>query len=179
MRRTGIAALILAAALTASCGKPVLREADPSLGDYYTKEEYKKLSSEQREQYCQDLADQLETYQDQIAQGEEALASLSKGTPRLAAELDSLRALEAQLTERLAAERAKPAHAPAPASTAKPSGGAATSYVVKPGDSLWKISASPSVYGSADSWQRLYEANRGTIHDPNVIHPGQEISIPR
>ena len=40
----------------AGCGKPVLRVADASLGDYYTQEEYQKLRKEQREEYCRELA---------------------------------------------------------------------------------------------------------------------------
>jgi nucleoid-associated protein YgaU len=130
------------------------------------------LSREQREQYCEDLARQLEANEDQIAEAREALTSLRSGLPPLRADVDSLRDAEARLAERLATERSKPARAP---EASRP----ADRYVVRPGDSLWRISGEPGVYGSGERWVRLYEANRGVIRDPNVIHPGQTIRIPR
>ena len=33
-------------------------------------------------------------------------------------------------------------------------------------------------YGSASDWRRIYEANRGTIANPDMIHPGQELVLP-
>lgn len=48
-------------------------------------------------------------------------------------------------------------------------------YEIKPGDSLSKIAQHyPGV-----TWQKLYEANKDVIKDPNVIHPGQKIKIPK
>ena len=49
-------------------------------------------------------------------------------------------------------------------------------YVVKSGDSLSKIAA--EVYGDADRWQEIFEANKDKITDPNVIPLGQELHIP-
>ncbi|RMG02700.1 MAG: LysM peptidoglycan-binding domain-containing protein [Acidobacteria bacterium] len=49
----------------------------------------------------------------------------------------------------------------------------ATTYVVQPGDSLSKIGAK---YGI--SWQKIFEANRDKISDPDKIYPGQELVIP-
>ncbi|MCD7898600.1 MAG: LysM peptidoglycan-binding domain-containing protein [Bacteroides sp.] len=48
-------------------------------------------------------------------------------------------------------------------------------YEVKAGDSLSKIA---SRY-SGMTWKEIYEANKDTIKDPNIIHPGQKIKIPR
>lgn len=50
-------------------------------------------------------------------------------------------------------------------------------YTVKAGDTLSHIAQ--RYYGNASDWRRIYEANRGTIKDPDLIHPGQEIDIPR
>jgi nucleoid-associated protein YgaU len=47
-------------------------------------------------------------------------------------------------------------------------------YEIKPGDSLSKIA---SKY-SGITWQQIFDANRDTIKDPNMIHPGQKIKIP-
>lgn len=52
----------------------------------------------------------------------------------------------------------------------------ANTYTVQAGDSLWKISQ--KFYGDGNQWRRIYEANRGTIKDPDVIHPGQTFTIP-
>ncbi len=49
-------------------------------------------------------------------------------------------------------------------------------YVVKPGDSLSLIAK--RFYGDPMQWKRIYEANRGTISNPDLIHPDQEFIIP-
>lgn len=51
-----------------------------------------------------------------------------------------------------------------------------TTYTVVAGDSLWKISE--KFYGDGNQWRRIYEANKDTIKDPDVIHPGQTFAIP-
>ncbi len=61
------------------------------------------------------------------------------------------------------------------ASTSAPTDDA-RSYTVKSGDSLSKIAK--QVYGDAGEWKRIYEANRDKIKDPDLIHPGQEFTIP-
>jgi hypothetical protein len=43
-------------------------------------------------------------------------------------------------------------------------------------DSLWKISF--AVYGRAFYWPYIWQANKGTIDDPSLIYPGQEIILP-
>ncbi|MFV0332057.1 MAG: LysM peptidoglycan-binding domain-containing protein [Dysgonomonas sp.] len=46
-------------------------------------------------------------------------------------------------------------------------------YEVKSGDSLSKIAKKyPGM-----TWQKIYEANRDQIKDPNIIHPGQKLVI--
>lgn len=50
-----------------------------------------------------------------------------------------------------------------------------TRVVVK-GDSLSRIAK--EVYGSAAKWPLIYEANRDTIQNPDLIHPGQVLRLP-
>lgn len=53
------------------------------------------------------------------------------------------------------------------------------SYTVSGGDSLWKISAMETVYGQGVYWPILHDANGDTISNPDLIYPGQELTIPR
>lgn len=50
-------------------------------------------------------------------------------------------------------------------------------YVVVSGDSLSKIAKRQ--YGDMNQWRRIYEANQDQIKDPDLIHPGQKLKIPR
>lgn len=53
---------------------------------------------------------------------------------------------------------------------------AATFYEVKSGDSLSKIAK--SVYGDANLYMKIFEANKPMLSDPNKIYPGQQLRIP-
>ena len=50
---------------------------------------------------------------------------------------------------------------------------AANTYTVQSGDNLSKIGTKYGV-----SWQKIYEANRDKLNDPDKIYPGQELTIP-
>ncbi len=47
---------------------------------------------------------------------------------------------------------------------------------VQAGDSLSKIAKRE--LGDASKWHALYEANRDTIKNPDLIHPGQVLTLP-
>jgi nucleoid-associated protein YgaU len=49
-------------------------------------------------------------------------------------------------------------------------------YEVKSGDSLSKIAKQE--YGNANEWNRIFEANKDILKDPNKIFPGQKLKIP-
>lgn len=57
-----------------------------------------------------------------------------------------------------------------------PATSAGRTYTVVKGDNLSKIAT--SVYGNANKWRTIYEANKDIIKDPNLIHPGQVLKIP-
>lgn len=57
-----------------------------------------------------------------------------------------------------------------------PPSASARDYTIKSGDSLSKIAK--EFYGNAGDWQKIYQANKDTIKDPNLIYPGQKIKIP-
>jgi nucleoid-associated protein YgaU len=58
----------------------------------------------------------------------------------------------------------------------QPGGNTQRDYVIQSGDSLSKIAR--QFYGNANDWQKIYQANKDKIKDPNLIHPGQKIIIP-
>ena len=49
-------------------------------------------------------------------------------------------------------------------------------YTVAKGDSLWKIAK--TVYGKGTMWKVIYEANKATVKDPNMIIVGQSLILP-
>lgn len=57
------------------------------------------------------------------------------------------------------------------------SGSAEQTYTVQSGDTLSRIAQ--RFYGAANKYAVIFEANRDVIKDPNVIHPGQILRIPK
>ncbi|MEV7471472.1 LysM peptidoglycan-binding domain-containing protein [Streptomyces kronopolitis] len=54
---------------------------------------------------------------------------------------------------------------------------AASQYAVIPGDSLSLIAQKKT--GDADRWREIYRANRDEIRDPDLIYPGQHLTLPQ
>jgi LysM repeat protein len=63
-----------------------------------------------------------------------------------------------------------------PAAPAAPEPAPAQTYTVAEGDTLSAIAE--RFYGDANAWNRIFEANRDQIDNPDVIFPGQELRIP-
>jgi len=53
-------------------------------------------------------------------------------------------------------------------------GGGYEEYTVQPGDSLSRIASHQGV-----NWKEIWDANRDQVKDPNLIHPGQTLRIPK
>lgn len=49
-------------------------------------------------------------------------------------------------------------------------------YTVQKGDTLSHIAK--EVYGKASGWNRIFEANRDQLDNPDLIKPGQVLKIP-
>ena len=52
----------------------------------------------------------------------------------------------------------------------------ARSYTVQSGDNLSKIAK--HVYGDPNKWHAIYDANRDKIKNPDLIQPGQVLTLP-
>lgn len=58
---------------------------------------------------------------------------------------------------------------PAPKTTAK-------TYTVVSGDTLWGIAK--RFYGNGSNYPKIFDANKDKINNPNLIYPGQVLTIP-
>jgi nucleoid-associated protein YgaU len=174
------------------CGKPVLRVADASLGDYYTEKEYKKLQEEQRLEYCEELAEQDSLYREEIADARSAAGRYVRRASAARAAADSLGRLADSLESKVAQVRDLENSLNKSAGRGTKAKGSITregevfasgpgSVVVRvrPGDSLWSLAAREAIYGDGRHWPKLYEANRDRIRDADRIFPGQELTVPR
>lgn len=54
---------------------------------------------------------------------------------------------------------------------------AGSSRVISRGDSLWALSR--LAYGDGSRYAVIFNANRGKIHNPNLIYPGQTVVLPQ
>ncbi len=46
-------------------------------------------------------------------------------------------------------------------------------------DCLWNIAKKREIYNNAWWWPKIWQDNRDQIRDPDVIHPGQKLKIPK
>jgi nucleoid-associated protein YgaU len=164
-----IAVALLALFLLAGCGKRVLRTPDVSKGDYYTAEEFKKLSREQRNSYCDQLASELDNQSKNAETADQKVAEANKRAADLESEVASLDAQIAELQAQISELEAKLAAKPPEAET----------YTVVGGDCLYKISGYENIYNNPVKWPVLYRANRDKIKDPNLIYPDWVLVVPR
>lgn len=162
-----IALLALGALGGSGCSKRVTRQADIAAGDYFTEEEYGNLSGAQREQYCADLADELERLSAATAEAEAADQSAALG--QLQADLARVQSQYTAQGDRVEQIREETEYFES----------LPTSYTVNRGDCLWNISGKEMIYADPIKWPRLYRANRDQIKDPDLIYPDQVLDVPR
>ena len=61
-------------------------------------------------------------------------------------------------------------------SRSRAAGGSGRTYTVKSGDTLSKIAR--ELYGDANEYMKIFNANRDKLSDPDKIQPGQDLVIP-
>ena len=173
MRRLAIAmVLLVAVALVTGCAPGVTRMADPAGGDFYTEEEYQKLSGDQREAYCADLLAAYGDAKDCVSESGDALDAESAAIADLESTLSELRPQLMGLRSEVDALQSQIAYFE----------GLPKVYTVQKGDFLYKIAGMDEIYADPLKWKRIYRANKDVIDgfsNPNLIYPDWELVIPR
>jgi nucleoid-associated protein YgaU len=100
-----------------------------------------------------------------------ALADLASGTYQL--RVDQLRP-DGTVASRIETPFRRDLPAVAPASPASPD--TPPTVTVQPGNSLWTLARVH--YGSGAEYTQIYTANRDLIRDPDLIYPGQILTLP-
>lgn len=142
---------------------------DVSKGQFYTEEEYQKLKKKDRLAYCESLAREadrqkqlLATAQSDLDKTKADVDQLKATTKQVDGELSPIQAEVSRLEKEIAELEALP-----------------TTWTVKQGECLSKISGYTEIYSDSKKWTRIYRANRDKISDPNLIFTGWVLNIPR
>jgi nucleoid-associated protein YgaU len=80
------------------------------------------------------------------------------------------------LTADLTVDTSLPSPEPKAAAASAGGTGSSTTYTVKAGDTLSKIAK--EIYGNANEYQRIFEANQDKLQSPDKIQVGQQLVIP-
>jgi len=155
--------------LAAGCSRQKARDIDISDGEYYEDEEYQKLSKKEREQYCLDLATELETLesrsdtaQAQLEQNKEDIQTFTRELRDSEREYSRLRNQVDELTLQLQELASLPKE-----------------YQLIYGECLWIVAGYEQIYGDPLKWTRLWRGNNQMIEDPDWVLAGWTLQVPR
>lgn len=155
--------------LAAGCSRHTPRDIDISQGEYYEDEEYQKLSKKQREQYCMDLASELdtletrsETAQAQLEQNKADIQTMTKDLRDSEREYSRLRNTVDELTLQLQELASLPKE-----------------WKLVYGECLWTVAGYEDIYGDPLKWTRLWRGNTDMIEDPDWVLAGWVLQVPR
>ena len=88
---------------------------------------------------------------------------------------DSIKQVDAGYSD-LTADITVDSSLPKPAGSQPQTQAGGETYTVKAGDSLSKIAK--QYYGDANAYMKIFDANKDKLKDPNMIQPGQVLTIP-
>ena len=151
------------------CSQYEPKPIDITKGEYYEGEEYQKLSDEDREQYCRDLAEELDRLQSESEEAKERTASNREDIERLTQELDDSRRKYSELStqvEEYTMQLQQLASLP-------------KKWTLKYGECLWLLAEYEEIYGDPLKWPRIWRANYKRIEDPDWVLAGWTLDIPR
>lgn len=150
---------------------PTLRGVQMILGELGAKDP--KAQAAKPEQFVDlSFVKELDGFIDGLYKARPAVASAEMPAPAAAKD----KVVVASKSAPPAAEKAKPAPASAKTVPASSPKGGSQEYTIQAGDTLSRLSQRH--YGDALKWNRIYEANKQSVKNPNYIYIGQKIMIP-
>ncbi len=169
MGRTRAWVMVLAGLSVVGCGHTSGRHVDVKVGEYYSEEEFAKLSNSDKSAYCAALEAERNRVQTEFTLATEDLVATRREIEGLRNQItpvekeilrleSDIRTLSGQIAalERLPRE-----------------------YTVKDGDCLSIIADRDDIYSAASKWPRIYRANLDKIEDPVWIYPNMVLTVPR
>jgi len=151
------------------CSRYEPRPIDISKGEYYEGEEYQKLSEEDREEYCEQLAEELVRLQNGAEDAKQQVAQNKSDIERLTDELREARMRYSSLsvevdeyTKQLQMLAALPKE-----------------WTLTFGECLWIVAGKEEIYGDPLKWPRIWRGNYSLIEDPDWVLAGWTLKIPR
>ncbi len=164
----GGATLVGLMALT-GCGGGLSKTVDVTNGEYYTEEEFKKLSKDQRDAYCASLDAELASLgaaagdaQGRAGQAQGQLGDIQTEVRNLQSRYDAAKGDVDRVQGDVDYFEGLP-----------------KTHTVVNGEFLQKISGYDTIYADPAKWPRIYRANKDKISDPNLIYPNWVLNIPR
>jgi nucleoid-associated protein YgaU len=151
------------------CSRYEPRPIDITKGEYYEGEEYQKLSKDDREEYCKQLAGELERLQTGSENAKNQVAQNKADIERLTTELREARMRYSRLnvevdeySKQLEQLEALPKE-----------------WTLKFGECLWTLASYEEIYGDPLKWTRIWRSNYDLIEDPDWVLAGWTLDIPR
>ncbi len=155
--------------LGAGCSRYKPRPIDISKGEYYEDEEYKKLSKNDREEYCRTLAVELESLQGRSEKAQEELTAKKERIHTLTKDLRDAEKVYANLS----------AHIDEFTKQIQELEMLPRVWKLQFGECLWIVAGYEEVFGDPLKWPRLWRGNRQMIEDPDWVLAGWELKVPR
>lgn len=159
-----VATILAVLIILAGCATTrTTRVADLAKGDFYTNDEIKGLSQVDRDLYCEALNAEIE----ELRAESEVLMARADSMVKVS---DSLKVVNTNLTTKIRDLDGE-------IRTLRLTRRGTTTYVVKAGDTLQKISS--VMYGQSNRWRDIYNANKGAIGSPDAaLRVGTRLQIP-
>ncbi len=155
--------------VAAGCTRYKPRPIDISNGEYYEDEEYQKLSKKDREEYCRNLAEELERLQarsdkasSELNDNQQSIEQLTKDIRDAERVYANMNAHVDELTKQLQQLSLLP-----------------KTYILKYGECLWVLASYEEIYSDPLKWPRIWRGNPELIEDPDWVLAGWELKIPR